>query len=167
MQAQNAQKDISQTAAPHILQSQLQKEIVSREALLACLKAERTALEKHDSERLLVSVEEKSQILKELEQLMKTRQNMIADLPGLQKKLHPLAATSEDARRICAYCECLEGLSEEIMRSNEINARLNARGQQIIRRLLTIIRGQEGQNTLYNQQGHAAGQNSGKTFSQA
>ncbi len=154
--------------AQQLLQMQLQREIASREALLTCLKAERQAMELHDSTQLMVSVEEKARVLQEVEQLAKHRLSLVADLPGLHKKLQPLAATSEDARRICAYCECLQTLSQEIVQSNEVNARLNARGQQIIRKLLTILRGQDTQATLYNQLGHAAaGRHDGYTVTQA
>lgn len=135
----------SQATASQLLQAQLQREIGSREALLGCLHAERRAVQQRDNSGLVQSVERKQQIMRELEALVQSRQSMVADLPGLRRNLLPMAANSEDARRICAYCECLQSLSEQIVRSNETtSARLQACGQQILRRLLGVLRGLPG-----------------------
>ena len=135
----------SRVSASQLLQAQLQREIGSREALLGCLHAERKAMQQRDNNGLAQSVERKQQIMRELEALVQSRQSMVADLPGLRRNLLPMAANSEDARRICAYCEGLQSVSEQIARSHETSARLHACGQQILRRLLGVLRGLPGE----------------------
>lgn len=143
-------------------------ELNAAKQLLNLLKQESSTLEKRDLAGLATLVEQKSQLLVELEQgglkrkkLLQSRQLSSTDLNWQQ-----LLSSTGNAE-LGQLWQSLEALVAECRKENEINGKLLARSQRTLSNLASLMRGQTPSQNLYNRQGNQNNNRVQHTYAQA
>ena len=136
-------------------------------ALCELLDAEYQALQQRNIEHLQELVEKKTDILQQLEENNQTRNQLFIaagitpDKEGLQSYQVQLNNTESTSFRSC-WTE-LEQALHQVNDKNKRNEIIISRNSRNLEQLMSIIRGQNQKNTLYNQsggKGNYAAQNS-------
>ncbi|SER08326.1 FlgN protein [Amphritea atlantica] len=136
-------------------------------ALSELLDAEYQALQQRNIEHLQELVEKKTDILQQLEENNQTRNQLFIaagitpDKEGLQSYQVQLNNTESTSFRSC-WIE-LEQALHQVNDKNKRNEIIISRNSRNLEQLMSIIRGQNQKNTLYNQsggKGNYAAQNS-------
>ncbi|MEJ2444370.1 MAG: flagellar protein FlgN [Exilibacterium sp.] len=150
------------TVNPISIARLIQSDADASGALLTLLQTEQEAL--------------KSRKHQNLEQLVRDKNTHIQTLEANTAKRHQLLTQSGREATVKSWESLLEACADENLqhlwqtvkanfdecrRLNEINGKMIVRGQQTVKRLLNILRGQTGAPGLYTESGATQGQNTG------
>lgn len=146
----------------------IQAELNAAKQLLNLLKQEAITLEKRDLNGLATLVEQKSQLLIELEQGGLKRQKLLQarQLSATETSWQQLLASTRNPE-LSQLWQSLASLVSACKRENETNGKLLARSQRTLSNLASLIRGQTPSQNLYNRQGNQNNSRVQHTYAQA
>ena len=139
----------------HSLESILQQEVRCSQRLLACLDAERSALNQRDMQLLETTTQEKIQYTQQLEDLEQQRESLVTSLG--------FANDSEGLRRCFrsfSQADTLTDLWHQVLSNiksardgNLANGGILESSRQHAEQALRMLRGQSGAPSVYNPEG--------------
>jgi flagella synthesis protein FlgN len=145
------QTALSQTT----LQDHIKQDIHACTQLLQLLDEEREALKSRDLDKLETIIQNKAANLQHLEQSAHQRTNWVAQQGKTDAKPETLwvALIRNIQPGIEQDWDEFKQLLQQCQEQNEINGKLLARNQQVFSRLLSIVRGQDEQASVYTPKG--------------
>jgi len=150
---------------PQQLNSIIQEDIEASGALLKLLEAEQQALKKRLHRDLENLLREKNTLIHTLDANAEKRQQILAQatMTGTAESWQKLLVLINNQKLIDDW-ETVKTNIDQCQHFNGINGKMIARGQQTVRRLLNILRGQTAVPGLYTQSGTTRDEN-GNSFS--
>jgi len=150
----------------------LEDSIQSTNELLSLLEQERTHLTQRNHSVIPALLEQKQQLMSQLEQGALQRQQWLAQAPQQHDQQSPderwnTVLTDLGGPTLTKLWETFKDNLTSCQQNNEINGRMIGRGQQSIRQLLTLLKGQIETPTLYNQAGCTQNQSLSQTVVKA
>jgi len=151
------------------LKHQLHTDTNSCQALLKLLSDEREALSARDHDQLDQIIQAKALHLQHLENSANTRTQWALALKQGQKD--PTEAWSQimldQPEEVATLWLQLKELLKTCRRENEVNGKILARNEKVFSRLVSILRGQQQAQSLYNSRGGNQAQGSGHHLGEA
>jgi len=157
-------------ATPTALSSSMTQAIELLESLNTLLIAERSALKERDTANIQSVLEQKTGLLKQLEQNASARSQLLAsagfngDELGMENYLESLpVAASQLKQQWLALKEKLQTCKD----ANQVNGTIVHRSKTQVETLLNILRGQSGQQRIYNDTGKSSSVGGGHSLAKA
>jgi len=157
-------------ATPTALSSSMTQAIELLESLNTLLIAERSALKERDTANIQSVLEQKTGLLKQLEQNASARSQFLAsagfngDELGMENYLESLpVAASQLKQQWLALKEKLQTCKD----ANQVNGTIVHRSKTQVETLLNILRGQSGQQRIYNDTGKSSSVGGGHSLAKA
>jgi len=149
----------------------LENSIRATSELLTLLEQERTHLQQRNHTELPALLEQKQQIMSLLEKGALQRQQWLAHAPQhevqSQEEHWSALLTGLGGPTLTKLWDTFKDNLITCQQNNEVNGRMIGRGQQSIRQLLTLLKGQVESPTLYNQAGNTQSQSLSHTVVKA
>ena len=143
-------------ATPAALSSSMTQGIELLESLNTLLIAERTALKERNTANIESALEQKTELLKQLEQKATARSQLLSNSgfdgneQGMEQYLNSLNNSAEPLKQQWLV---LKEKLETCKESNQINGAIVQRSKTQVETLLNILRGQSGQQNIYSDTG--------------
>jgi flagella synthesis protein FlgN len=136
----------------------LENSIRITDELLSLLEQERSHLQQRNHNAIPPLLEQKQQLMSQLEQGAELRQQWLADTPQqtdqTQEELWCTLLTELGGPTLSTLWDAFKDKLVACQQGNEVNGKMIGRGQQSIRQLLTLLKGQVETPKLYNQAGN-------------
>lgn len=136
----------------------LEENIQTTDKLLTLLEEERTHLKQRNHTVIPALLEQKHQLMSRLEQTAAQRQQWLTQAPQqtdtqtADERWNTLL-TDLGGPTLTKLWDTFKDNLTACQQNNEVNGRMIGRGQQSVRQLLTLLKGQVEAPTLYNQSG--------------
>ena len=153
------------------LSSSMTQAIELLESLSTLLMAERTALKERDTINIQSLLEQKTSILAELQNNAAARSQLLADSgfdgdeTGMSSYLDSLPMNA--ATQLKQQWNTLKQRLESCKSANQVNGTIVHRSKTQLDSLLSILRGQSGEQKLYTGSGKSASVNAGHSLAKA
>lgn len=157
-------------ATPTALSSSMSQAIELLETLNSLLIAERTALKERDTANIQALLEQKTALLNQLEQNATARSQLLVtagfngDESGMDNYLDSLPASAASLQQ---QWQALKDKLQVCKDANQLNGTVVHRSKTQIEALLNILRGQSGQQKIYDDAGKASSVGSGHSLAKA
>ena len=149
----------------------LENSIRITDELLSLLEQERSHLQQRNHSAMPPLLEQKQQLMSQLEQGAELRQQWLAHTPQqaeqTQEERWSTLLTQLGGPTLGKLWETFKDKLVACQQDNEVNGKMIGRGQQSIRQLLTLLKGQIETPTLYNQSGNTQSHNLSQTVVKA
>lgn len=136
------------------------------EQLLALLQQERSMLEQRQYDGYQQLINDKQQLLVQLEQHATERQQLLL-AAGFEDEASALTSLDKQAPIIANAWRKLSEQWQQCKQLNEINERIAKRTRLVVGQMLDILRGQNNQTKLYTRQGDASHSGGGRSITSA
>jgi flagella synthesis protein FlgN len=136
------------------------------EQLLALLQQERSMLEQRQYDGYQQLINDKQQLLVQLEQHATERQQLLL-VAGFEDEASALTTLDKQAPIIANAWRKLSEQWLQCKQLNEINERIAKRTRLVVGQMLDILRGQNNQTKLYTRQGDASHSGGGRSITSA
>ncbi len=152
------------------LSSSMGQAIELLESLNTLLIAERTALKERDTANIQTVLEQKTSLLKQLEENATARSQLLVsngfdgDETGMNNYLASLPA---NAASLNQQWQLLKDQLQACKEANQINGAIVHRSKSQIETLLNILRGQSGQQKIYDDAGKSSAVGGGHSLAKA
>jgi len=159
-------------ATIHAVHQLLEDSVRSTSELLSLLEHERAHLQQRNHKALPDLLEQKQQLMSRLEQSALQRQQWLAIAPqdksqqSTEERWNTLL-TDLGGPTLTKLWDTFKDNLIACQQNNEVNGKMIGRGQQSIRQLLTLLKGQVETPQLYNQTGNTQNQSLSQTVVKA
>lgn len=157
-------------ATPTALSSSMTHAIELLESLNELLLAERSALKERDTANIQSTLNQKTDLLKQLELNASARSQLLissgynGDELGMENYLESLPVTASQLKQ--QWLTLKEKL-QTCKDANQINGTIVHRSKTQVEALLNILRGQSGQQKIYNDSGKSSSVGAGHSLAKA
>jgi len=158
-------------ATPTALSSSMAQAIELLDSLTTLLMAERTALKERDTVNIQSLLNQKTELLKQLEQNASKRTQLLID-SGVEGNDHGMAAYLDSlpvntATKLQHQWQVLKDHLHDCKTANQVNGTILQRSKTQIDSLLKILRGQSGDQKIYTDAGKSTAISSGHSLAKA
>lgn len=148
------------------LEHSLQTDIPITDQLLALLQQERQLLESRQYDQFQQLINQKQQLLQQLDQHATQRQQLLHSA-GFDNEQHTLETLAQQAPVAASAWHKLSDQWQQCQDLNEVNERIAKRTRLVVGQILDLLRGQNNQTRLYTKKGDASNGGSGRTITSA